>query len=193
MSIACALAVRDRLPTSSSTMDTLDTAAPKIDLQHEQDFASVVQSPTFLSVLIGLAALLFTLGTVPGVRAVTLCIPWQFRHLTMHFHRTVTHLPVQGKGKCYASVGPIGLRQNHLVSPNERWRNSQWNSSIDAREFRHICIVDRACKMIYQPGPAANRQVQQACILVSRRMRSNQYNLWMCLAIQKCGAGLKGT
>ncbi|KAL3161410.1 hypothetical protein ABBQ32_010300 [Trebouxia sp. C0010 RCD-2024] len=45
-------------------MDPLDTAAPKIDLQHEQDLAGVVQSSKFLSVLIVLAALLFTLGLI---------------------------------------------------------------------------------------------------------------------------------
>lgn len=53
-------------------MDPLDTAAPKIDLQHEQDLAGVVQSSKFLSVLIVLAALLFTLGSMPRVWTSTL-------------------------------------------------------------------------------------------------------------------------
>ena len=44
-------------------MDTVDTAALKVDLRHEQDLAGVVQSSQFLSILITLAALLFTLGT----------------------------------------------------------------------------------------------------------------------------------
>lgn len=48
---------------SLSTMETVDSAAPKVDLQHQQDLAGVVQSPNFLSVLIALAALLFTIGT----------------------------------------------------------------------------------------------------------------------------------
>ena len=44
-------------------MDTVGTVTPKVDLQHEQDLAGVVQSSQFLSILIALAALLFTLGT----------------------------------------------------------------------------------------------------------------------------------
>ena len=44
-------------------METIDSAAPKVDLQHQQDLAGVVQSPNFLAVLIALATLLFTIGT----------------------------------------------------------------------------------------------------------------------------------
>ena len=63
-------------------MNTLDTAAPQVDLQHEQDLAGVVQSSKFLLVLIVLAALLFTLGSMPGVRTVTLVFVW---HVTASY------------------------------------------------------------------------------------------------------------
>lgn len=52
-----------RHTNTRSTMETVDSAAPKVDLQHQQDLAGAVQSPNFLSVLIALATLLFTLGT----------------------------------------------------------------------------------------------------------------------------------
>ena len=43
----------------------MDTVAPQVDLQHQQDLAGALQSSRFLSVLIALAGLLFALGGPP--------------------------------------------------------------------------------------------------------------------------------
>ncbi len=45
-----------------SVMEGFDQAAPQVDLQHEQDLAGALQSSKFLSILAGLAVLLFVLG-----------------------------------------------------------------------------------------------------------------------------------
>lgn len=51
----------------------MDTAAPQVVLQHQQDLAGAVQSSRFLSVLIALAALLFALGEPRNPFSTFLC------------------------------------------------------------------------------------------------------------------------
>lgn len=142
------------LPTKSLTMDPLDTAAPKVDLQDEQDLAGVVQSSKFLLVLIVLAALLFTLGSTLRVRTSALGYFWHITAPTLYICRLNTNLPVQGKGKCCIAVGPVRFRQNDAVFATEGWRHPQRNSSINARKCRDICIVNRAGKLTHRPGTA---------------------------------------
>lgn len=43
-------------------MDPVDNAAPNVDFSDQQDLAGVVQSYRFLSILIGLAVVLFVVG-----------------------------------------------------------------------------------------------------------------------------------
>ena len=122
------------------TMDTVDTAAPKVDLQHEQDLAGIVQSSQFLSILIALATLLFTLGTAMLVTTTESSnVSDTVRHIGRC--RLVTYLFVKRKGKCCTVARPFRLWQNHLVFATERWKHTQRNSGIDARKSRELCIV----------------------------------------------------
>ena len=95
-------------------METVDSAAPKVDLQHEQDLAGVVQSSQFLSILIALATLLFTLGTAMlGTTTDNSDRFDRIRHIELC--RLDTYLSVERKGKCCTIAGPFRLWQNHPV------------------------------------------------------------------------------